>query len=503
MKNQKIEKVVNPFIRIAGTQALLWGALGLVVSTLLSWLSGYHYHGLLHFGPAPNPAWWCYWAEHLMVWLVPATLFYIGGKIFSHSKIRMVDVYGTVLFAQLPMIGMNLIYLLPPTRIFPTGMETEPNEKGLEFYDKVFDCCKKHGIEPLVTISHYELPYALVEKYNGWASRELIEFYMNYCKAIFERYKDKVKYWLTFNEINCGTMPMGAILETGTIRGFEGPTDKVPDNKQERFQALHHQFVASAEAVRYAHDHYPQFKMGCMICFITSYALTCDPADEIANQKAMQISNWFCSDMHVRGEYPSYMKRYFAENNITIRQEPEDAAILKAGTVDFYTFSYYMSNCITTHKDADDVGGNIIAGKKNPYLKASDWGWQIDPIGLRYTLNEIYDRYHIPLMVVENGLGAYDKKDADGKIHDSYRIDYLRAHIEQMAEAVKDGVDLMGYTPWGCIDLVSASTGEMAKRYGFIYVNKFDDGTGDLSREKKDSFYWYQKVIATNGEDLG
>ena len=301
----------------------------------------------------------------------------------------------------------------------------------------------------------------------------------------------------------CGTMPMGAILETGTIRGFEGPTDKVPDNKQERFQALHHQFVASAEAVRYAHDHYPQFKMGCMICFITSYALTCDPADEIANQKAMQISNWFCSDIHVRGEYPSYMKRYFAENNITIRQEPEDAAILKAGTVDFYTFSYYMSNCITTHKDADDVGGNIIAGKKNPYLKASDWGWQIDPIGLRYTLNEIYDRYHIPLMVVENGLGAYDKKDADGKIHDSYRIDYLRAHIEQMAEAVKDGVDLMGYTPWGCIDLVSASTGEMAKRYGFIYVNKFDDGTGDLSREKKDSFYWYQKVIATNGEDLG
>ena len=355
------------------------------------------------------------------------------------------------------------------TRIFPTGMETEPNEKGLKFYDKVFDCCKKHGIEPLVTISHYELPYALVEKYNGWASRELIEFYMNYC----------------------------------TIRGFEGPTDKVPDNKQERFQALHHQFVASAEAVRYAHDHYPQFKMGCMICFITSYALTCDPADEIANQKAMQISNWFCSDMHVRGEYPSYMKRYFAENNITIRQEPEDAAILKAGTVDFYTFSYYMSNCITTHKDADDVGGNIIAGKKNPYLKASDWGWQIDPIGLRYTLNAIYDRYRIPLMVVENGLGAYDKKDADGKIHDSYRIDYLRAHIEQMAEAVKDGVDLMGYTPWGCIDLVSASTGEMAKRYGFIYVNKFDDGTGDLSREKKDSFYWYQKVIATNGEDLG
>ena len=389
------------------------------------------------------------------------------------------------------------------SRIFPTGEETEPNPAGLQFYDDVFDELKAHGIEPIVTLSHYEMPLHLVNKYNGWASREVIALFERYARTVIAHFKGKVRYYLTFNEINCGTMPMGAILETGTIRGFEGPTDKVPDNKQERFQALHHQFVASAEAVRYAHDHYPQFKMGCMICFITSYALTCDPADEIANQKAMQISNWFCSDMHVRGEYPSYMKRYFAENNITIRQEPEDAAILKAGTVDFYTFSYYMSNCITTHKDADDVGGNIIAGKKNPYLKASDWGWQIDPIGLRYTLNEIYDRYRIPLMVVENGLGAYDKKDADGKIHDSYRIDYLRAHIEQMAEAVKDGVDLMGYTPWGCIDLVSASTGEMAKRYGFIYVNKFDDGTGDLSREKKDSFYWYQKVIATNGEDLG
>ena len=212
------------------------------------------------------------------------------------------------------------------TRIFPNGWETEPNEKGLEFYDRVFDCCKKHGIEPLVTISHYELPYALVEKYNGWASRELIEFYMNYCKAIFERYKDKVKYWLTFNEINCGTMPMGAILETGTIKGFEGSTADVPDNKQERFQALHHQFVASAKAVKYAHDNYPQFKMGNMICFITSYPLTCDPADVITNQQKMQITNWFCSDVQVRGGYPSYMKRWFAENGITILRHYIDRA---------------------------------------------------------------------------------------------------------------------------------------------------------------------------------
>ena len=218
----------------------------------------------------------------------------------------------------------------------------------------------------------------------------------------------------------------------------------------------------------------PTCKSGYNITLLHSfhYPLTCDPADVIANQQKMQITNWFCSDVQVRGEYPSYMKRWFAENGIT------------------------------THKDTEDVGGNIVAGKKNPYLKASDWGWQIDPIGLRYTLNEIYDRYHLPMMVVENGLGAYDVKSEDGKIHDSYRIDYLRRHIEQMAEAVKDGVDLMGYTPWGCIDLVSASTGEMAKRYGFIYVNKFDDGTGDLSRERKDSFYWYKRVIETNGAEL-
>ena len=389
------------------------------------------------------------------------------------------------------------------SRLFPTGREEKPLTEGVQFYHNVFRELHKYGIEPLVTMTHYDIPATLTESINGWENPEMVALWTHFAKFLIDEYKDEVTYWLTFNEINMGTLPHGNFLAICQIKDYTGPVNEIPDNEELRFQALHHQFVASALAVRYAHEHYPQFKMGCMICFITSYALTCDPADEIANQKAMQISNWFCSDMHVRGEYPSYMKRYFAENNITIRQEPEDAAILKAGTVDFYTFSYYMSNCITTHKDADDVGGNIIAGKKNPYLKASDWGWQIDPIGLRYTLNAIYDRYRIPLMVVENGLGAYDKKDADGKIHDSYRIDYLRAHIEQMAEAVKDGVDLMGYTPWGCIDLVSASTGEMAKRYGFIYVNKFDDGTGDLSREKKDSFYWYQKVIATNGEDLG
>ena len=388
------------------------------------------------------------------------------------------------------------------TRIFPTGMEEEPNEQGLAFYDRVLDCCAKHHIEPLVTISHYEMPYALVEKYNGWAGREVIGLYEKYCRAIFKRYQNKVKYWLTFNEINSSVMPFGAVLNTGTICGYEGPVNEVPDNRQERYQALHHMFVASARVVKYAHKHYPQFSIGDMNIFATSYPLSPDPEDVLENQRHMNLMNWFCSDVQVRGEYPFYMKRYFEENGIEIHKEPDDDRILKEGTVDFYTFSYYMSNCVTVHEGVETAGGNIIGGCANPYLKASDWGWQIDPKGLRYSLNEIYARYGIPVMVVENGLGAYDKIEEDGSIHDPYRIDYLREHIAQMREAVKDGVDLMGYTPWGCIDLISASTGEMAKRYGFIFVEKYDDGSGDYSRRRKDSFYWYKGVIESNGETL-
>ncbi|WP_295750205.1 6-phospho-beta-glucosidase [uncultured Oscillibacter sp.] len=389
------------------------------------------------------------------------------------------------------------------TRIFPTGMESQPNEKGLEFYDKVFDCCKKHGIEPLVTISHYELPYALVEKCNGWEGREVIGYFETYCKVIFERYKDKVKYWLTFNEINSGTMPFGAVLSTGTVKGYSGPVMEVPNDMQARYQALHHQFVASARVVKYAHEHYPQFKLGNMICFGAAYPYTCSPDDMLEAQHQMRNMNWYCSDVQVKGEYPYYAKAFWKRNGIAIKMEPGDLEELKQGTVDFYTFSYYMSNCVGVSRDAASVEGNIAQGLQNPYLKASEWGWQIDPKGLRWALNEIYDRYRVPIMIVENGLGARDERAGDGKFHDSCRIDYLRQHIEQMKLAVEeDGVDLIGYTPWGCIDLVSASTGEMAKRYGFIYVNKFDDGAGDLSRERKDSFYWYKKVIATNGEDL-
>lgn len=388
------------------------------------------------------------------------------------------------------------------TRIFPTGEDEEPNEAGLEFYDKVFDCLKRHGIEPLVTLCHYETPYVLVRKYEGWLRRETIDAFVKYCKVVFERYKDKVKYWLTFNEINCATLFTGVMQSTNHFHGYSGPITEMKDRPQERYQSLHHQFVASAIVTKYAHENYPDFHMGCMIGFLAYYPYTCNPDDALLAQQQMQMTDWFCSDVQLRGYYPSYSKRFFKEQGIEIEWAEGDKELLKEGTVDLYTFSYYMTFCAAKDPNVEITAGNLLGGAKNPYLEVSDWGWQIDPKGLRWSLNEIYDRYQVPLMIVENGLGAYDKKDVDGKIHDDYRIEYMKKHIEQMAEAVADGVDLMGYTPWGCIDLVSLSTGEMAKRYGMIYVNKFDDGTGDLSREKKDSFYWYQKVITTNGEDL-
>ncbi len=402
------------------------------------------------------------------------------------------------LFAEM---GFNMFRMsISWSRIFPNGDDEQPNELGLAFYDKVFDCCRAHGIEPLVTLSHYEMPYHLVEKYNGWASRELIGFFEKYCQTVFDRYHDKVRYWLTFNEINCGTMDMGNLFETSMIRGFAGPASEAHTTPQERYQALHHQFVASARVVKYAHEHYPQFRMGNMDCFILSYAATCDPKDVLANESEMRRMNWYCSDVQVRGYYPSYAKRYWRENDISLEIEDGDLEDLKEGTIDFYTFSYYMSSVVGTH-DVKQAAGNMTFGGVNPYLKSTDWGWQIDPDGLRFALNEIYDRYQIPLMVVENGMGALDKVEEDGSIHDTYRIDYLKSHVRAMREAVDDGVDLKGYTWWGPIDLVSAGTGEMRKRYGFIYVDKHDDGSGTYQRSRKDSFYAYQKIIKSNGTE--
>ncbi|MGK0604004.1 6-phospho-beta-glucosidase [Enterococcus gilvus] len=383
------------------------------------------------------------------------------------------------------------------SRIFPKGDETEPNEEGLAFYDQVFDECRKHGIEPLVTISHFELPYALAENYGGFANRQTIDFFVRYATTLFERYKDKVKYWLTFNEINFGTLPLGG-------RNLLGILDK-EDNEERRYQALHHMFIASALAVKIGHEINPEFNIGCMLAYMTMYPLTCKPEDALANQELVKKLNWFCGDVQVKGKYPYYMKHYFEKQNIHLEFAADDEKILREGTVDFYTFSYYMTSCVTADLDenGDRVGGNLFGGVKNNYLETSEWGWQIDPVGLRFTLNELYDRYEIPLMIVENGLGAVDHVEEDGTIHDSYRIEYFRRHIEEMGKAIEDGVDLIGYTPWGCIDLVSGGTGEMSKRYGFIYVDKDDEGKGTFDRSRKDSFYWYKKVIASNGGELG
>lgn len=391
------------------------------------------------------------------------------------------------------------------TRIFPKGDETEPNEKGLQHYEDVIDECLKYGIEPVVTLSHYEVPFGLTKTCNGWLSRDMIDYFVNYCRAVFTRYKGKVKYYLTFNEINSGTVPIGAFLSQGVLNDLDRPTPflEQPDVPQQRFQSLHHQFIASAKAVQLAHEIDSACRVGNMITYAASYPFTCNPDDILKAQAYNRIQNYFCSDVQCRGYYPSYMQRYFSENAIKIEWQPGDAEILRTGTVDFCTFSYYVSSCQSVDPEHQEKGeGNLMGGVENPYLEASEWGWQIDPKGLRYSLNEIYDRYQIPVMVVENGLGAKDAVEADGSINDDYRIDYLRRHIEQMAEAVMDGVDLMGYTPWGCIDLVSASTGEYAKRYGFIYVERYDDGTGDFSRRKKKSFDWYKRVIASNGECL-
>lgn len=382
------------------------------------------------------------------------------------------------------------------SRIFPKGDETEPNEAGLAFYDNVFDELKKYGIQPLVTISHYELPMHLCREYGGWRNRKLIDFFMRYAEVLFNRYRDKVQYWLTFNEINFLALPFGAYFSGGMILSDEENTEQV------RYQALHHQLVASAKAVKLGHEINPNFKIGNMLAYMAFYPMTCNPDDILLAQRMDQIMNMIPGDVQVRGEYPRFAKRFFAEKGVHLEMEPGDEQTLREGCVDFYSFSYYMTNCVSASPQENQVGGNLMGGLKNPYLETSDWGWQIDPKGLRWVLNHLYDRYRIPLMVVENGLGAVDTVEADGSIHDDYRINYLRKHIEQMGEAIKDGVDLIGYTEWGPIDLVSASTGEMAKRYGFIYVDKQDDGSGDLSRKKKDSFHWYQSVIESNGQKL-
>ena len=399
------------------------------------------------------------------------------------------------LFAQMGLKAYRMS--IAWTRIFPNGTEQVPNEAGLVFYDRVFDELHKYGIEPVVTISHYEPPYALSNQ-GGWTNREMIGHYLRYCKAIFQRYKGKVKYWLTFNEINCAQVKFGVMTAAGVNCNFWDPIN----TEQLRYQALHHQFIASAQAIMLGRSIDPEFRFGCMLASMLNYPLTCHPDDVLLAQQTNQAKYLFCGDVMIRGRYPNYIGRWFREQDIHIEMQPEDEAILAQGKVDFRALSYYMTYCTGHDRSAEKISGNLLEGLKNPYLETSEFGWQIDPVGLRYLLNDLYDRWQLPLMIVENGLGAKDTVE-DGKVHDAYRIAYLREHIKALEATIsEDNVPVMGYMPWSALDLIALSTGNVEKRYGFIYVDVDNEGNGSYDRIPKDSFAWYKKVIATNGKDM-
>ena len=380
-------------------------------------------------------------------------------------------------------------------RIFPNGDELEPNEEGLAFYDRVFDELLAHDIQPVVTLSHYETPLHLVQHYGSWRNRKLIGFFERFCETVFMRYRDKVVYWMTFNEIN-ETMNQRMPYHQAGIVYAQGE-----DPARVKVAASHNMMVASARVVQLAHRINPAFKVGCMVQYPTTYARTCNPVDVLARRYHM-MPNYYYTDVMCRGRYTNLCAAQLKRLGLTvddIPMEPGDEEYLAIGTVDYIAFSYYFSS--VAHAEE---GRDCVVERKNPYLKNSDWDWPIDPTGMRIALNELYDRYELPLFIVENGLGAIDTFEEDGSIQDDYRIEYLGAHIEALKQAVDlDDVDVMGYTCWGPIDIVSVGTGEMRKRYGFIYVEKDDEGKGSLKRLKKKSFAWYQNVIATNGEETG
>lgn len=380
------------------------------------------------------------------------------------------------------------------TRIFPTGEELQPNQAGIDFYHEVFKEMKRLNIEPLVTLSHYEMPLALSMKYNGWVKRSVVDDFVRFCNVCFDEYGQYVKYWITFNEVD--SIVRHPFITAGLIPDKSAPGQELKDI----YQALHHQLIASALVTRDLHDKVPGAQMGCMITKLTCYPLTCAPIDVELTLKR-NLDNLFYSDVQSFGEYPKIQMRIFEKQGLTPMMELEDIEILKQNTVDFVSFSYYMSMTETADPNAERTPGNTFIGVKNPNLLSSEWGWQIDPKGLKISLIELYDRYKKPVMVVENGLGAIDTIE-DNTIHDNYRIDYFQAHFEQMWEAIDEGVEVMGYTSWGCIDLVSASTSQMSKRYGFIYVDLDDEGKGTGQRIRKDSFFWYKNIIETNGVAL-
>lgn len=417
----------------------------------------------------------------------------------NNLKLKAIDFYHRYkedikLFAEM---GFKVLRLsIAWSRIYPTGEETSPNENGLQFYENVIDECLKYHIEPLITISHYETPLALAKKYNGWTNRKMIDLYLRFAETLFKRFKNKVKYWITFNEINS---IIHAPFMSGAIM-----TPKEELSKSDLYQAIHHELTASAKAIALGKTINPDFQIGCMVLGVTVYPLTPSPNDIIAamnyDRKTLLFTDIFC-----RGKYPYYAKRIFEENQITLDIQKDDLESLKH-TVDFIAISYYSSHCTSADPNAGvQTGGNMTKDlKKNPYTSTTDFGWQIDPQGLRYTLNKLYNLYEKPILIAENGIGMIESNlhNTDYEIQDDYRISYVKEHLLQVEEAINDGVDIMGYIYWGPIDLVSCATAQMKKRYGFIYVDRNDDGEGTLKRSKKASFDWYKQVIETNGDSI-
>ncbi|MFC0562113.1 6-phospho-beta-glucosidase [Halalkalibacter alkalisediminis] len=420
----------------------------------------------------------------------------VEGEFYpSHEAIDFFHRYkeDIALFAEMGFKALRVS--IAWARIFPNGDDLVPNEAGLQFYDDLFDELLKHGIEPVVTIAHFDVPVNLIVKYGSWRNRKLVGFFETYAKTILERYKDKVNYWMTFNEINMllhlPFVGAGLVFKEGE------------DQRQIKYQAAHHQLVASSLAVKACHEINPDAKIGCMLAAGMTYSYTCNP-DDVMDAMEKDRESFFFIDVQSRGAYPGYAKRFFKENDITIEMEADDEALLKNHAVDYIGFSYYASRATSTDPEVlkNQTAGNVFGSIENPYLEKSEWGWTIDPKGFRITANQLYDRYQKPLFVVENGLGAVDEVNTDGEVNDDYRIEYLRKHVAEMGEAIEDGVDIIGYTSWGPIDIVSASTGEMKKRYGYIYVDKDNEGNGSLERQKKKSFHWYKQVIESNGEIL-
>jgi len=387
------------------------------------------------------------------------------------------------------------------SRIFPNGDELEPNEEGLQFYDDLFDELLSHNIEPVITLSHFEMPLHLAREYGGFRNRQVIDFFEKFAITCFERYKDKVKYWMTFNEIN-NQMDTNNPIFLWTNSGVIVENGENP--KEVMYQVAHNELVASAKAVIAGKKINPKFEIGCMVSHVPIYPFSCNPADIMAAEEAMH-QRFFFADVHVRGYYPRYAIKEFEREGYNIDIREEDLDILSKGTVDYIGFSYYMSTVVKADVSNDNLGnvvnGGLSNSVENPYIETSDWGWAIDPEGLRYTLNRLYDRYQLPLFIVENGFGAIDELTDTNEIHDQNRIDYLTKHIEAIKTAMDyDGIEILGYTPWGIIDLVSFTTGEMKKRYGMIYVDRDNEGNGTMNRYKKDSFDWYKKVIESNGQ---